>query len=88
VLFRNNPTYATIQPFLDEVKDWINPINLSNATKLKWKGTVSQFGYIFLELVFNDFIEIPMTGGSHSYTKYAAYCMNLFDINTTLGNLA
>ena len=55
--------------------------------KLKWNGTPSQFGYIFLELAQNGFIEVPKTGGIDSYSKYAAYCMNLFDINTTQRNL-
>ncbi len=55
--------------------------------KLKWLGTPSQFGWVFLELAKKGYVETPKTGGQDSYAKYARICNDLFDIKTTPANL-
>lgn len=55
--------------------------------KIVWKGSPSQFGYLFLELVKKGFIELPKTRGIYSNTQFAKTCYTVFNIDTTLGTL-
>ena len=41
---------------------------MEKKDKLKWRGTPSQFGYLFLQLAKKGFIEIPSTSGEASYS--------------------
>lgn len=52
--------------------------------RLKWIGTPAQFGFMINELIGKGYIERP-TG---SFNKDAEFYLSLFDINTTVGNLA
>ncbi len=72
-----------------EKKVNLNMRNVPTVPKLKWKGKPEQFGFIFLELAKNGYIEIPGTNGEASYSKYAKTCFNIFDFesDTTLDNL-
>jgi len=62
---------------------------VTQSKKLKWKGKPEQFGFIFLELAKNGYIEIPANNGEASYSKYAKTCFDIFDFesDTTLENL-
>lgn len=79
----------------ETVKDWIETKNneikngkpLPAGGKIKWSGTPSQFGYLFLELVKNGFIEPPLYNGETNYKGLARLCYQNFDINTTPGNI-
>lgn len=51
--------------------------------KLKWLGTVSQFGFIINELIGKGYIEKPTS----SFPKDAKVYLSHFDINTTEGSL-
>jgi hypothetical protein len=55
--------------------------------KIKWKGSPAQFGYLFTELVKNDFLETPVHNGEPNFTGFAKQCWEHFEINTTLENL-
>jgi len=90
----------SIQPHIDnpktkEINSWFEKCNQEydmtidkiSREKLKWVGTAAQFGWVFLELAKQGFIELPKTGGQDSYTKYARYCYDAFDIDTTPRNL-
>lgn len=59
-----------------------------NIEKLNWIGSPSQFGFIINELIDKGFIESPKTNGTESIAKLSRTCFNLFNINTSLGNLA
>lgn len=82
-------------PKTNEIYNWFDKWNQeyditndkTSLKKLKWLGTPSQFGWVFLELADKGFIELPKTGGQDSHTKYANYCFGIFDIDTTPGNL-
>jgi hypothetical protein len=63
-------------------QDEITTQNLAK-TKLKWKGSPAQFGFLIQELIGKGWISKP-TG---SFLKDAKFLMELFDINTTPGNL-
>jgi hypothetical protein len=73
-----------------EIEYWQNFIEPEpyKGEKIKWLGTPSQFGFLFSELVKKHYIEPPKTFAEPSYAKYAKICMEVFDINTTEGNLA
>jgi hypothetical protein len=51
--------------------------------KLKWKGTPSQFGFIFQELCQKGYIETP----DISKKKLAALLFGMFDFNSTIGTI-
>jgi len=76
---------------LNELNNTGNP--LQAGEKIKWKGTPSQFGYLFSELVKHGFIEPPLYNGETNYTGLAKLCYEYFDIEsepgkkTTPGNL-
>lgn len=55
--------------------------------KIKWKGTPSQFGYLFLQLVEKGYIEPPLYNGDPNFTGLSRLCFQFFDIETTPGNL-
>jgi len=59
----------------------------AKTEKIKWLGTPSLFGYLFLELVKHGFIEPPLYNGDPNYTGFARLCFQYFDIDTTPGNL-
>jgi hypothetical protein len=59
-------------------------INSVVNDKIKWKGKPSQFGHLILELIGKEWIELP----TKSYNKSAEFLLNLFDIDTTKGNLS
>ena len=59
---------------------------LSN-NKIKWNGTPSQFGYLFLELVKHGFIEPPPHGSEWSYSGLAKQCYQYFHIESKPGKL-
>jgi hypothetical protein len=59
-----------------------------HTNKLKWLGKPSHLGFIMNLLAENGFIEIPKTNGEQSYSKYAKVLLELFDVRTTLQNLA
>ena len=65
----------------------VSEIPVKQGEKIKWNGTPSQFGYLFLELVKNGFIEPPLYNGDPNYTGFARLCFQYFEINTTPGNL-
>ena len=96
--------YGTLKNALDPVLMYINSEikNLPSEKKDKptqsdkkitWKGTPSQFGYIFLELVNHGFIEPPLYASEWSYSGLAKLCYQYFHIEsepgkpTTLENL-
>ena len=66
---------------LNKIKEDINSVI---NDKIKWKGKPSQFGHLIIELIGKGWIELP----TKSYNKSAEFLMNLFDINTTKGNLS
>jgi hypothetical protein len=72
-----------------EIEYWQNYIEPEpyKGEKLIWKGTPSQFGFIFSELAKQGYIDHPKTFSEWSYAKYARICLQVFDINTTQGNL-
>ena len=47
--------------------------------KLEWKGSVSQFGYLFNELVEKGFIEKPKSKGRATHAAFARSCLKLFE---------
>ena len=68
-----------------ELKNNMKPVHANE--KIKWKGTPSQFGYLFLALVKQGFIEPPMRNGEYNYTGLSRLCNDYFDIETTPQNL-
>lgn len=86
--YRDNPKTKEILDWMDlKLDEYKNLSELTKKPKLEWLGTASQFGYIFLELAEKGFIKIPQTSGQESYRKYAAYCNQLFNVNTPFANL-
>ena len=71
--------------FHDIITNTSDEIITPNSTinKLKWNGTPSQFGFILQELIGKGWIERP----TNSHKKDAEFIMQLFEINTTIGNL-
>lgn len=75
------------------IKDWAEEKRSELKTdgkhlgKIKWNGSPSVFGYLFLELVKNGFIEAPVRGGDPNYAGFAKQCFQHFELNTTLENL-
>ncbi len=55
--------------------------------KITWNGSPSLFGYIFSELVKNNFIETPVRNGEPNFTGFAKKCWEHFEIDTTMENL-
>ncbi len=78
-----------------QVKEWIKQKKQENAVggmptvfqKIKWNGSPSVFGYLFLEFVKHGFIEPPLRNGESNYAGFAKLCYHNFDIKTTLENL-
>lgn len=73
-------------------KDYIhstpqNRHSLHSQNQVTWRGSPSQLGYLFLELVKAGFIEPPLYGGEYNYTGLAKFCFNNFKVNTTQENL-
>jgi hypothetical protein len=66
---------------LNNIKENINSI-VNN--KIKWKGKPSQFGYLIIELIGKEWIELP----TKSLNKSAELLLNLFDVDTSKGNLS
>ena len=81
----NNPEklykYETIVSLNDKFE--IDNENQQTSVKLKWLGTVSQFGFIINELIGKGYIEKPTS----SFPKDAKVYLSHFDINTTVGSL-
>lgn len=50
--------------------------------KIQWMGSPAQFGFIFLELVRNGYIELPSYKGLGSFTHLARLCYLYFNIPT------
>jgi hypothetical protein len=77
-----------VKRFLAEASSDSNQI-VKEKGKLKWKGAPSQFGYLFLELARQGFIELPSTNGEASYRKYSQTCFEMFEFEnkTTAQNL-
>lgn len=80
----------------ETVKEWIETKNneietnrkpLQAGEKIKWNGTPSQFGYLFLELVARGFIDTPLYNGETNFKGLARQCYQYFDITTTPGNI-
>ena len=69
-----------------ELKEGLN-VFPDPTVKIKWNGTPSQFGYLFLELVKQGYIELPTYAGNGSYAALAKKCFESFDIKTTPDNL-
>jgi hypothetical protein len=65
-----------------EVTEPGNPVK-----KIKWKGSPSVFGYLFLELVKKGFIDPPPYNGEPNFAELSRLCFQYFDINTTPENL-
>ena len=76
---------------IPELEYWENfmeePAGVDIRDKIKWLGTPSQFGYIFLELVKQGFIELTLHNGDSNFTELARRCYKYFDIDTTPENL-
>lgn len=49
--------------------------------KLKWNGSASHLGWLFLELERTGFVEPPSNGGQISYKQYAHTCLQLFELD-------
>lgn len=82
--------HVIIREWIEEKKDELKEsLNVTQATrnKITWKGTPSQFGYLFLELTKQGFIELPSHAGNGSYSGLAKRCFESFDIKTTVENL-
>lgn len=76
----------------DKQEEYLNKVgsinNSSNKIeKIKWLGSPSQFGYLFLELERKGFIEFPKTGGIISHKKFAEICFKVFEIKGKLSSL-
>ncbi len=86
---------SNIQQWIETKRKEMNPNPTDQVTgkpiqageKIKWKGTPSQFGYLFLELVKHGFIDPPLYNGETNHTGLARLCYEYFDIDTTPGNL-
>jgi len=84
-LLRQNLIREWIEKKKNEIQ--VSEIPVKQGEKITWNGTPSQFGYLFLELVKNGFIEPPLYNGETNYTGFARLCFQYFDIDTTPGNL-
>lgn len=51
--------------------------------KIEWKGSPASFGYLFLELVKNGFIEPPLRNGEPNFTGLAKLCFQYFNVKNT-----
>ncbi len=58
--------------------------NSTEITKVKFKGSVSEFGYMIYQFTENGFIQKP----SNSYLKDAEYYLSIYEISTTTATLA
>lgn len=56
--------------------------------KIVWRGKASHLAYLFIELAEKGFIELPSTSGEGSYSKLGMILFELFDADTTVGNLS
>jgi hypothetical protein len=56
----------------------------SSISKLKWNGKAAEFGFLIQELIGKGWIEKP----SRSLTSDAKLYFNIFEIDTTIQNLA
>jgi hypothetical protein len=63
-------------------------IEIHKSNRIKWVGSSSVFGYLFIELVNNGFIEMPLRNGEVNYSAFSRQLMNAFDVPSTEGNLA
>ncbi len=73
-------------------KSLIQSQNDNNGTatqqeKIKWLGTPSQFGFIFMELIRQGYIQPPNKNSESSYKALAGKCYRAFDIAGTLKTL-
>jgi hypothetical protein len=85
----SDPRRKTIIDWIDAKKNEIkNEVQqVQPLKKIKFNGTPSQFGYIFLELIKHGHVEPPLHNGEPNYAAFARLCFDYFDISTTLGNL-
>jgi len=84
------PIMKVINTWIEEKRIELNiGMTEQEVNKIKWKGPPSVFGYLFLELVHNGFIEAPpLHNGEINYSGLARLFFEHFDIETTLGNLS
>ena len=83
-----NTSSQIIATRFKRVKDWIDSQSQLAPKKLIWKGTPSQFGYIFHLLEKNGFIEAPKRDGKTNNSQYAKNCWELFEFDSeSLENL-
>jgi hypothetical protein len=59
----------------------------AQVKKIKWNGSPSVFGYLFLELVKKGFIDPPPYNGEPNFAELSRLCFQYFDIDTTPENL-
>ncbi len=63
-----------------EYKNIVQPEIQYIEEKIKWLGSPSQFGYLFLQLIDGGFIELPIGRGNPNYAKLARMCLEKFQI--------
>ncbi|MCF8369436.1 MAG: hypothetical protein K9G76_10375 [Bacteroidales bacterium] len=86
---KNEKEIESLSHLIDNLKKSMdNRVHKRNdENKIKWLGKPAHLGYIFSELAKNGFIELPVTNGEISYSKLGRILFNVFDIDTTSGNL-
>lgn len=75
------------EEYLNKSESIDNSPNRNKFEKIKWNGSPTQFGYLFLELKYKGFIDFPKTRGVDSHKKFAKICYEVFEIKGTLGTL-
>ena len=75
--------------YIEDCQNEIEPNGkpIQAGEKIKWNGTPSQFGYLFLELVAKGFINPPLYNGESNYKGLSRQCYQYFEIKTTSGNI-
>jgi len=58
-----------------------NNEKIKSEGKIKWLGEQNQFGYLFLELIKNGFISLPVHNGEPNFTAFARQCLEHFEFS-------
>jgi hypothetical protein len=58
-----------------------NLVESNSANKIKWLGSPSLMGFVFVELMRRGFIELPLYNGEENYTALANHLDNFFEYN-------
>lgn len=78
-----------ITRFVSHINKLIGRIPKSQITdRFVWKGKAAHLGFLIAELKRKGFIDYPTTNGEESFNKAAKVLLNLFELETSHGNLA